>query len=71
MNISEFGLMDTHVHLCDPVFANDLQDVLQRARDCGITALLAVGENLAAARANLKLAEIYPEALPALGMEVA
>lgn len=62
------SLMDTHVHLCDPTFANDLQDVLQRARNCGITALLAVGENVADAQANLKLAEIYPEVLPAAGL---
>ena len=65
---SNLSLMDTHVHLCDPAFADDLQDVLQRAKDCGIKALLAVGENLADARTNLKLAEIYPEVLPAAGL---
>ena len=42
---SKPGLMDTHVHLCDPAFADNLQEILQRTRDCGITAILAVVEN--------------------------
>lgn len=49
-------LIDTHAHLCDPVFAPDLPAVLDRARQAGVTRVLCVGETLADARRNLDLA---------------
>jgi TatD DNase family protein len=61
-------LVDTHVHLCDPVFDPDRQDVLARARRSGVGAVLAVGETLQDAAANLELSESYAEVLPAAGL---
>jgi len=62
------GLVDTHAHLGDPVFDGDRGDVLRRARDAGVTAVIAVGETLADARRNLELAGEHPEIRPAAGL---
>ena len=39
-------LIDTHAHICDPVFDTDRSSVLARAAQKGVTAIIAVGENL-------------------------
>ena len=54
------GLTDCHAHLCDGSFAGDLDEVLARARDGGVGAVVAVGETRADAQRNLELAEAYP-----------
>ena len=54
------GLTDCHAHLCDGAFAGDLGEVLARARDAGVEAVIAVGETRADAERNLELAERYP-----------
>jgi TatD DNase family protein len=59
---------DTHAHLCDPVFDPDLEIVLERAQTAGISAIIAVGENLADAEKNLVLAARHPMVRPAAGL---
>jgi TatD DNase family protein len=61
-------LTDTHAHLCDPVFDADLEQVLERARNAGIRAVISVGENLADAYRNLELAARHPMIRPAAGL---
>ncbi|MCF7811097.1 TatD family hydrolase [bacterium] len=61
-------LTDVHAHICDPVFDKDREDVLKRAREAGVSSVIAVGETLADAQKNLTLAEIHPEILPAAGL---
>jgi TatD DNase family protein len=61
-------LMDTHTHLCDPVFDPDRSEVLRRAADAGIEAIIAVGENLSDAKKNLELAASHPILKPAAGL---
>ena len=61
-------LIDTHTHLCDPVFDPDRLEVLRRAVDAGIEAIIAVGENLSDARRNLELAANHPILKPAAGL---
>lgn len=63
------GLTDCHAHLCDRSFAGDLGDVLARARDAGVEAVVAVGETRADAERNLELAEAYPGVVrPTVGL---
>jgi TatD DNase family protein len=62
------GLVDTHAHMCDRDFDKDRDAVLEKAADVGISAIIAVGENLADARKNLQLAEQYPLLRPAVGL---
>jgi TatD DNase family protein len=61
-------LVDTHAHLCDPCFDRDRQDVLARAREAGVAAVVAVGEDLADARKNLELAAAHPMVKAAAGL---
>jgi TatD DNase family protein len=61
-------LIDTHAHLCDPVFDPDRAQVLQKAEAAGIAAVIAVGEDLKDARKNLELAGLYPMIRPAAGL---
>jgi TatD DNase family protein len=61
-------LVDTHTHLCDPVFDPDRDWVLESARLAGISAVIAVGETLSDAEKNLQLAARHPMMLPAAGL---
>jgi len=62
-------LFDTHAHLCDPAFDGDRGEVLERAREAGVESIIAVGETLQDARANLALAHDYPWIIrPAAGL---
>jgi len=61
-------VIDTHAHLNDPVFNPDRPAVIERAKAAGIKKIIIVGENLADARQNLELAEMYPALYPAAGL---
>lgn len=61
-------LIDAHAHLCDPVFDRDRDEVLARARQAGVGAVVAVGEDLPDARQNLLLAAAHPMIKAAAGL---
>ncbi len=54
------GFIDSHVHLADVAFDVDRDDVVARARQTGATAMVCVGESLAAAARGHALAARYP-----------
>ena len=54
------NLYDTHAHLCDSSFDDDLPEVLERARAAGVAAIVAVGETVEEARRNLELSAAHP-----------
>ena len=58
MTLSKPRLVDVHAHICDPSFDKDRDQVLERARNAGVKAIIAVGENLSDAHKNLELANI-------------
>lgn len=62
------GLVDTHAHLCDALFDLDRAEVLGRAQAVGVTAVVAVGEDLSDAERNLELAVRHPLLRPAAGL---
>lgn len=66
--VRDYTLIDTHAHLCDRVFDTDRAEVLKRAREAGVTAVLSVSEDLAESERNLALAEDYSAILPAAGL---
>jgi TatD DNase family protein len=68
LSMAEVGLIDTHAHICDPVFDEDRKAVLERAVSAGVCAVIAVGESLADAKQNLALSEEYPMLRPAAGL---
>jgi TatD DNase family protein len=68
MRSGRVAIIDTHAHLCDPVFDGDRNEVLQRAREAGVAAVVSVGEDLNDAERNIRLAETFPEIFPAAGL---
>ncbi|MFZ4763428.1 MAG: TatD family hydrolase [Roseimicrobium sp.] len=61
-------LTDTHAHLASKQFANDLPDVVARAREAGVTRLICIGTTLEDAPQVLKVAETYDEVFATVGI---
>lgn len=61
-------LIDTHAHLADAKFAEDIEDVLQRARQAGVVALLIVGTSVSTSRSVLELCSRHPGLFPTVGL---
>jgi TatD DNase family protein len=55
----EIKYIDTHAHLFDVVFSEDLEDVLSRARDSGVEYIIVPATNYATSLEAVKLAEKY------------
>jgi TatD DNase family protein len=66
--LSDYKIVDTHAHLCDAVFDSDRDEVLKRAKDAGVAAIIAVSEDLTDAQRNLELVRSHPELRPAAGL---
>jgi TatD DNase family protein len=58
---------DTHAHLDYPDYANDLPEVIERARAAGITRIISIGTNLDSSRRAIKLADRFPGVFAAVG----
>ena len=52
-------LIDTHAHLDYPEFSEDLDEVLQRAEEAGVTRIITIGTGLESSRRAVALAEKY------------
>ena len=52
--------VDSHVHLGDPAFDDDRDEVIERARLTGARALVCIGESIAAAGRARAVAERHP-----------
>jgi len=61
-------LVDTHAHLMDTAFANDLPAVLERAAAAGVVAMVCVGYDEESSVAAVSLAERYPQIVAAVGI---
>lgn len=61
-------MLDTHAHLTDSSFCNDLPAVLDHAQSAGLNSVLVVSETLADAHAVLSLCATNPLLRPALGL---
>ncbi|PYL42238.1 MAG: TatD family deoxyribonuclease [Verrucomicrobia bacterium] len=61
-------LIETHAHLDYPDFANDLEDVLHRAVDAGVTRIITIGTSVESSRRAIDLAEKYPAVYAAIGV---
>lgn len=67
-NSPGYPIIDTHAHLCDPLFDSDREEVLERAKGAGVSVVIAVGEDLSDGQRNIDLAEKHPEVRPAAGL---
>ncbi len=61
-------LIDTHTHLYDRCFADDLETVLTDAASRGVATIITVSETLADARRNLELCSRFPSLRAAAGL---
>ena len=68
LNYPETGIVDTHAHICDPVFDLDRAEVLARAKSAGVKTVIAVGEDIHDAEKNIELARKHPALRPAAGL---
>ena len=59
------GLVDSHAHLQHSRFDDDREDVIQRARDAGLTRILVPGWDLDSSEAALELAARHPDLIDA------
>lgn len=66
--MTESCIIDTHTHLCDPVFDPDLEEVLLRAKESGVCTIITVAEGISDAERNLELAAKYPQLRAAAGL---
>jgi TatD DNase family protein len=62
-------VIDTHAHLDDGRFANDVADVVARAAAAGLERVLTIGTDAATSRANVELATRFPLLRSAVGIQ--
>jgi TatD DNase family protein len=61
-------LVDTHAHLMDKAFGDDLPDVLGRASAAGVAAMVCVGYDERSSIQAVAIAERYPHIVAAVGI---
>ena len=58
---------DTHAHLDYPDFAQEIEQVVARAREAGITRIISIGTDLESSRKGIALAERFESVYAAVG----
>ena len=61
-------MIDSHAHLTAKAYRKDLEDVLKRAKDNGVTSILTVGIDMVSSEAAVRLAEKYPDVYATVGI---
>jgi TatD DNase family protein len=61
-------LVDTHTHLTMSEFEEDLDDVIQRAREAGVMKMISVGTDYDSSHGSISLAERHHEIFAAVGL---
>jgi TatD DNase family protein len=61
-------VIDVHAHLTDERFADDVDDVLDRARTAGVVRVLTAGEDLASSESAVILAQRHHDVRVAVGV---
>jgi TatD DNase family protein len=61
-------MIDSHAHLAAKAYRKDLDAVIRRAADAGVTSILTVGYDMASSEAGLRIAEKYPDVYAAVGI---
>ena len=56
-------MIDAHAHLTDPLFRDDVGEVIERAMAAGVERVLTCGEDVESSERALRLARTYPQLL--------
>lgn len=59
---------DTHAHLQDEALHDDLQQVLERAQNAGVTTMMCIGYDRASSEEAVQLARQYPQIYAVIGV---
>jgi TatD DNase family protein len=62
-------VIDTHAHLDDPKFADDVADVVARAAAARLELIVTIGTDVETSRRNVELAERFPLLRCAVGIQ--
>lgn len=68
MSLQKPVLIDSHAHIYYRDYAGDFGDMLKRAEDAGVSAILVVGTDIESSREAVELAEKYPQLYAAVGI---
>ncbi len=61
-------MIDTHCHLADPKFQDDLESVLKRAHSAGIEKIINIGYDTETSQRVVQMAQRYSWLLPGVGI---
>lgn len=61
-------LVDTHAHLDFPEFAGDIEAVLHRAKEAGVSRIITIGTTIQSSRKAIEFAEQHPEIYAVVGI---
>src|ERR1700716_562634 len=61
-------LIETHAHLDYPDFANDFDEVLQRANEAGVTRIITIGTSIESSKRAVDLAEKHSNVFAVIGV---
>jgi TatD DNase family protein len=62
-NLSNYIIVDIGANLTNKKFSRDLDQVIQRARDAGVTKIMVTGTSLHSTKEALRLTRLYPNTL--------
>lgn len=62
-------LIDTHAHLDESAFSTDVEDVVRRAVDSGVSRIFTIGITAATSQAAVALAERFPAVFAVVGVQ--
>jgi len=61
-------VIDTHCHLNDPKFDMDLEEVISRAFDSGVKAMVVVGYDIKSSRKAVEISQKYRNIYATVGL---
>jgi TatD DNase family protein len=61
-------LVDSHCHLQDKKFKSDVDAVITRAREAGVTAMVTIGYDMASSRHGIEIADSYEDVYATIGV---
>jgi len=61
-------LIDSHCHLQDPKFGSGVDDVVRRAREAGVTAMVVVGYDMQSSHRAVEIADSYENVYASIGV---
>ncbi len=68
MSLQKPVLIDSHAHIYYRDYAGDFDDMLKRAEDAGVSAIVVVGTDIESSRESVELAEKHPQLYAAVGV---